>query len=308
MKTFYSWARAVEAAIRSMDRGEVGLLSLDVFDTLLLRTTDPELVIDATSNWLAQTLGLSASEVRDTRLRAWSLQSATAVSKGLDPETPAEAYFATWLRMLVGHRIDEDDVAEATKDILAFEVALEKGCLTVNPAIVLLLKAAKQCAIPVIGVSDMYLESARIAQLLDYHGLLEYLTQVVSSADFGLQKRTGKIFGIGLGENGFYRHTAPSKVLHLGDDFTADGVMPVRSGIRSMHVYDAKAMTSRNKAFYLRRDHNAIVTLSDPADPRTASLKYDGLSSLNAVKLRLRTVRRLILKSPRVEALKSLVK
>ncbi|MNW19038.1 hypothetical protein D3C71_2188510 [compost metagenome] len=67
-------------------------------------------------------------------------------------------------------------------------------------------------------------------------------------------------------------------------------------------------MASRNKAFYLRRDHNATVTLSDPADPRTASLSHDGLSSLNAAKLGLRTVRRLILKSPRVEALKSLVR
>lgn len=308
MKTFYSWSRAVRSAIHRMDRGEVGLLSLDIFDTLLLRTTDPELVIDATSTWLAQCLGLSASEVRSARHRAWSLESATAVSKGLDPETPAEAYFRSWIRMLVGDRIDGDDIAEATRDTLEYEIELEKRCLTANTQIMPLLEAANQRRIPIVGVSDMYLESSRIKHLLEHHGILAFMDGVVSSADFGFQKRTGKIFGVGLGQAGFYRGVVASKVLHLGDDIAADGIMPLRSGIKSMPVYDLTAMKSRNRSFYLHRDHNAALAVSNPEDPGTAGLTHDRIKSSDTAKLNLRSIRRMILNSPRVEALKSLVR
>ncbi|MCS4089988.1 hypothetical protein [Rhizobium sp. BK176] len=308
MKTYYSWSCAVRAAIRSMDRGDVGVLSLDIFDTILLRTTDPELVIDATSHWLAQCLGLSASDVRSARNRAWSLESATAVSKGHDPETPAEAYFRTWIRLLVGERLSAEDIAEAANDTIAYEIELEKRCLIANAAILPLLKAARTRGIPVVGVSDMYLESSRIKQLLEHHDMMEFLSQVVSSADFGFQKRTGKIFGIGLADTGFYQGVEAPKVLHLGDDMTADGIMPMRTGIKSMPVYDVTAMKSRNRSFYLRRDHNAALAIANPVDPSTVTIDHDGMSSMDAAKLKMRSIRRMILKSPRVEALKNFVR
>lgn len=275
------------------------MLSLDVFDTLLIRLTDPDVVIDATCRWLAERTDTDLMTVQAARRRAGGLLSATAVSKGFDPETPAEHYFGTWVRMLVGDRIGNQAVELLAEEALSFELEAEKRCLSPNEAIIPLLDQAKQHGIPVVALSDMYLESSRIGLLLKHHGLSEYLSTVVSSADHALQKRTGRLFARGLAPGGFYDAVAAEDILHIGDDTQADGKMATAKGMQSILVYGLREMAARQRSFYMKRDYPELADMAVAGNPNVG-----GLRCSEKWVLALRSVRRLLIKSPMVQSVR----
>ncbi|MBY3150864.1 hypothetical protein HFO56_00275 [Rhizobium laguerreae] len=273
---------------------------MDVFDTLLMRVTDPDVVIDATCAWLASRTDAHLVTVQSARRRACGLLAATSVSKGFDPETPAEPYFSTWVRMLAGDRLGEPEIASLAAEALEFELDTEKLCLSPNEAVLPLLEQARKSGVPVIALSDMYLDSGRIGVLLEHHGLAGYLSAVVSSADHSLQKRTGRLFEYGLSGEGFYAGATASDILHIGDDTHADGKMPTAKGMQSILVYDFREMCSRQLSFYLKRDYPTIAARTI----ETGGSAFGQLRGLERAVLVTRSVRRLLIKSPLVQCLR----
>ncbi len=275
MKRFYSWKTAVAAARDAIDEDSISVLSLDIFDTILIRTTEPRLVIEGTCRWLAGRFGIDPAAVMAARLRAVNLLGATNLSHGLDPETPTAALFPVWIRLLAESILSQDDISSIAAETVAFELRSEELCLVPNPEVETLLAYAVERGVRTVAVSDMYLESGHLVELLTAHGIIHLLDQVVSSADFSSQKRTGRIFDIGLGEGGFYNGVRSARILHVGDDLTADGTMPQSKGMESYVVYDRDAMTSRNRAFYMHRDHRQL-SIASALVARANSSSRDG--------------------------------
>ncbi|MDW9478663.1 hypothetical protein GOB57_08090 [Sinorhizobium meliloti] len=233
----YSWNDAADLIRSEIVSGRVRHLSVDVFDTLLFRTTAPESVTEATARFLSGRLGVSLERAVTARGDAWSKESAEAVHAGKDPDARSASLFKRWIGLL-----GQDDASEVAEAALAFELECETACLAPNPQMIEVLELAKAKGVEITALSDMYLSPAEVSSLLSAHGMRHLVRRVVTSGYLGRQKRTGRLF------DWFLECTAGTDgLLHVGDDPVADGTMPAARGIRAISVFDRKRMLARQR-------------------------------------------------------------
>lgn len=112
----------------------------------------------------------------------------------------------------------------------AVECALELQAAVANDT---LLRAAKLChkrGQAVYAVSDMYLPAAQITAMLKRCGF-DFLDGVFVSCEYGVQKRSGKLFQVFLQQTGL----RAQDVLFVGDSWRADVLGAGVNGIRALH-------------------------------------------------------------------------
>lgn len=83
----------------------------------------------------------------------------------------------------------------------------------------------------VIFISDMYLPLSVIKEILDIVGIKTY-EKIYLSSEIFKTKRTGKLFDYVIKDLG----VSSKDIVHLGDDFKSDVMMPKRSGIASVKI------------------------------------------------------------------------
>lgn len=238
-RTVYSWSEASRVIRSSIEHGTISHLSVDVFDTLLIRTTTPESVISATARFVGKRIGKPIDVVIEARRQAWAKECERACQAGRDPDAESISLFRAWIAGLADHGTDQDGLSA---DALEYELNSEKACLASNPAMVDVLETAKDCGVSVTALSDMYLSPEQVGSLLETHGLRHLVGEVITSGYLGFQKRTGRLFD-------WYAAGRPSLagLLHVGDDLTADGRMPASRGITSIVVFDRARMAARHR-------------------------------------------------------------
>ncbi len=219
--------RRLNAARQLLDSGAVAVLSLDIFDTLLLRDRTAELERFAgTAKCQASRFPrFSPQELYDARALAHRLAYQSVPPVQGCREASAERIFTIMARIL-------GLPADAIPALMEEELDYEAAHLRPDPVIVELAEQARSRGVPVIAVSDMYWGGRDLSSLLER--LLpapRMIQKVYSSSDFGVSKASGMLFDHVLRELG----CAPEALLHLGDDFQADFLSPfVRHGIRSV--------------------------------------------------------------------------
>ena len=219
--------RRLNAARQLLDSGAVAVLSLDIFDTLLLRDRTAELERFAgTAKCQASRFPrFSPRELYDARALAHRLAYQSVPPVQGCREASAERIFTIMARIL-------GLPADAIPALMEEELDYEAAHLRPDPVIVELAEQARSRGVPVIAVSDMYWGGRDLSSLLER--LLpapRMIQKVYSSSDFGVSKASGMLFDHVLRELG----CAPEALLHLGDDFQADFLSPfVRHGIRSV--------------------------------------------------------------------------
>ncbi|HLO39639.1 MAG TPA: hypothetical protein VK176_01350 [Phycisphaerales bacterium] len=133
-----------------------------------------------------------------------------SVSLAIPSISPVEAHaIASWLReveLAQEHRITEADPHAAT----------------------VLAAAGGQCK---VGLSDFYLDSADLSALIAAKAPHIKLDDVVTSAQVGLNKRSGRLFRYILDREGL----TPSQASHVGDNEHADVAVPASMGIHTVH-------------------------------------------------------------------------
>ncbi|MBX9635691.1 MAG: hypothetical protein K2X44_11980 [Magnetospirillum sp.] len=115
---------------------------------------------------------------------------------------------------------------------MAVELAYEKTVLSANRPLLGLLEEFRSSGMVVAAVSDTPLESADLAQLLDHAGAGTPFTRLYASAEIGLTKRDGHLFGHLCRTEG----VAPTHILHMGDHPWSDVEMPRRHGYNTLHL------------------------------------------------------------------------
>ncbi len=191
------------------------VLSLDVFDTLLLRDNSSEVTrfcefgaamaalaggdVSADQAFLARLLGTQAT------------YRATTAVDGCREGSLSEIH-RTASRLLVGG----DHLADA---FLQAELDAEQPRLSLNPLLVSYVADFKSRGGRVVLVSDMYMHRAQIRQLLDGCGFdMGLVDLLISSADTKVSKGSGGIFPLVEQALG----AAPRDFVHLGDSFRGD--------------------------------------------------------------------------------------
>lgn len=269
----YSWNDAADLIRSEIASGRVRHLSVDVFDTLLIRTTAPESVIEATARFVSGRLGVSLERAVAARADAWTKESADAVHAGKDPDAESASLFKRWIGLL-----GQDNVSEVAKAALAFELDCEAACLAPNPQMIAVLELAKATEVEITALSDMYLSPAEVSSLLSAHGMRHLVGKVVTSGYLGRQKRTGRLFDWFLEWNG------TEGLLHVGDDPAADGTMPAARGIRAISVFDRKRMLARHRLAAARTAPAKKAALSALQTHVPTSVAHDvGFSRLGPV-------------------------
>jgi FMN phosphatase YigB (HAD superfamily) len=218
-------ARLVEAfdLVRS---GEISVLSLDVFDTILWRrVADP---VDAFGLLAARLRerGLLADGVRDAEVAA--LREAAekrarrdALARGEGREVTLEQIHSLLPRSLLARDVPAAELAE-------LECEVERGLLVPDLDVVALVRAAREAGKTVVAVSDTYFSERQVRNLLARGPLAaERFDRVFVSSAHATGKGEG-LFSVVLEELG----RPPGEILHVGDNHDADVVAARRLGIR----------------------------------------------------------------------------
>ncbi|MBX3428469.1 MAG: hypothetical protein KF779_02680 [Hyphomonadaceae bacterium] len=240
---------ALRAAFRASG---AQVLSLDVFDTFLLRDNQSE----ARRFW---ELSKKVRDfLRDKHVRARELTAEDFLIARVDG---MRISYRT-RREVKGCREGAlEDVVKIVRRALALpadfdnalvqeEIEYEAGTLTSNRALVDLAREVKASGGRVILVSDMYLSSAQIAAILEHvdTGAARCVDTIFSSCDLIVSKRSGRIFR----EIERRMELGPSDFFHIGDSLLGDVAKPREAGWSSLH-FPVSIAESREREVDLMR-------------------------------------------------------
>lgn len=227
-------ARAITAEIASKISSPQGVISFDVFDTLLLRNHRAELtrfyeVAGLVATHLqSRQIQVSQADVLCGRLLANRLSYRLSVAReGCREGTIADIY-----RVLLT-QLQVPDSATLIDECIDIELTYEVSQLTVNQPLMQLIHAHVARGGRAIYVSDMYLGASHINTLFARLGVdVELFTATYSSADTILSKRSGKIWPWLLNE----LQVAASQMVHVGDSLVSDYQSPHAHGITAVYL------------------------------------------------------------------------
>ncbi|CAO3441359.1 hypothetical protein [Azospirillum endophyticum] len=264
MNTVPPWADALPFPHECFSaHGWPELISLDVFDTLLLRQVDtPAAVFDE--------VGRRALE-------------AGLVDRGLTPPLFRLARQAAERRareLRAGGEVDILDIYRQGAfgdpgQLAALELAVEQELLFANPLMCRFLQKLAEYGVPVVLLSDMYIQAEDLQCLLRAAGVKDdwYRTLYVSCSHRA-SKREGGLFRILLKD---FAHISPDRILHIGDDPLGDVATARSAGLRAVHYAPSSAlsrMQDREKS--LSRLSAGSVSLPLRRLAALAGLRHDG--------------------------------
>lgn len=211
------------------------IVSVDIFDTLLLRTTKPEFArfLDIGIRQLAAlrrsglAVNLGAKDLLVVRLLA--AQAAYRNTEHVGGVREARyAEIAGILLKACGLPMSADLIKLLAQEELSFEAEH----LTPNLLLVDILGKARRKGRRVIGISDMYLSAEQIALLLHLKHLDGLLDTVYSSADFGYGKSATVLYTKVLE----LEEAEPAAMVHCGDNRVSDYEHAQKACVRAFHV------------------------------------------------------------------------
>lgn len=187
------------------------LASFDIFDTTLLRRCGrPEAV------WNALAENLFPKEM--------DLQEAFVVwRRNAQGETLEEKYDGIDSSFLYFSGIDKKGMMQA-------EEAVERAMLILNPSVCRLIEQRRAEGYRIAFISDMYLSSQFLRQVLESYGCCQAEDVVFVSCEHHARKDTGALYEV------VRQALHPSEWLHYGDNLRSDVKMARRKGIRAVHI------------------------------------------------------------------------
>ncbi|MDG1266900.1 MAG: glycosyltransferase [Ilumatobacter sp.] len=224
--------------------GDVDLVTSDVFDTVVTRAVARpndlfielaghlELPAHVTPAVFAQARREAERRARQQRSDARRIELLAnedePSSTGLDdhpditaPECTLDEIWSlmpsTWVSAAVGSAAELDVEASALRPI---------------PETIGLFQMARNCNVPVVLVSDIYLTGSQLAGLLERIGVdMRLVDEVVTSADHRLGKAHGLLERV-VAERG----VEPDRVMHVGDNEIADASTAEGLGAEAIHL------------------------------------------------------------------------
>lgn len=207
-------------------------ITVDVFDTVLLRRVYPEALQFALHGRrcvkiLRERTGIPLSPIAFATLRRSARRGIDSEHRhqGFDPEAGIEEIFRALLEQLLavqGKILPEQEKQEIIQLFIAEEIALEKRCLRPDHGLLRILASAKEKkGVRLYFLSDMYLSRMHITSLFEHFGIIGLFDGGMTSADLGYSKGSGKLYERVL-RGGVIDDFVPALNLHIGDHPHAD--------------------------------------------------------------------------------------
>lgn len=223
---------------------DVDILSLDIFDTLIIRACDEPSDI---FKFLAERG--KKDKIINQDIFPEDFCQIRIIAEKEARKTKEEIN----LNDIYMHMPDRLGNISAIKEM---ELEMEKKYCYLNPSIYSLIKYMKQLDKRVILVSDMYLNIEYMIDLLEVCGVdLKLLDKIFVSNEYKCSKLNGNLFRKVC--NTFDR-IEPQRILHIGDNHAADINGASLLGIKTIH-YNKLYKKDNDVLFYERIKFNGIL-------------------------------------------------
>jgi predicted HAD superfamily hydrolase len=224
--------RAVTVALDQLiatARDSFDVLSVDVFDTLLLRDSSVqrgrfrEVAVSLAAMLRARGVDVDVKTLFALRQRAHHFAyQAVSIER---PDGDATLVRISQIQTsLLG--LDPS----LTPLFIAAEFEVEQRHLAPNRRLIAFLQQLRRDGTRVVAISDMYLSGANIEDLLTRVVGSVPVDKVYASSDFGLTKQSGRLFAAVAAAEGI----ATAQMLHFGDHESADLAMARAAGCQAV--------------------------------------------------------------------------
>mgnify|MGYP001766888942 CR=1 FL=1 len=209
------------------------ILSLDVFDTFVLRDNSSELTRFYEIGGLMAKIVKERADKEVSQVDAFTARylgtkatyRASRTVRGCR-EGSLEELHRTASRLLVG----DTSLAES---FIKAELDYEATRLEQNPFLVQYLRDYRAAGGRAVLVSDMYMHATQVGALLSRLGIApEDYDLLMSSGDTKVSKASGGIFSLVESQMG----EGAERFVHVGDSFRGDLAQPVRRGWQALHL------------------------------------------------------------------------
>ena len=235
-QTYYSLTSLITAGKKKAK--EKDIISFDLFDTLLVRRIhDPDLVKLPVARFIAALaekteINIGWQNVQGLRDKIEQQQRAETGKKFDDHEACYPLFMQELLQTIFKDQFSESVLDEVTR----YELFMENSMLVPRQQLVDWIKELKDQGKRIFIISDMYLPATHMKVLVEHAGLLEYVEDVISSADTFLAKASGKGY-----EYIQKKYSLPKKQwIHVGDNSFSDGMRAVEFGIDALIINDPR--------------------------------------------------------------------
>ncbi len=143
-----------------------------------------------------------------------------------------------------------DEKLDIKEELLREEIEQEKKCIFINPEILPIFEKYKD--LRMCCISDFYMSADSLKELLDYLELPVKIEKIYSSADYLLNKRSGKLYKKAEEE----LKVKPEEHIHVGDNVYSDIEMAKSLGIETIKT------TKTNFDFIPEKRRNMNLDLS----------------------------------------------
>ncbi len=208
------------------------VLSLDIFDTLLLRACEKPSDIFRITGEKAEKSGVCNYSPK--QFEALRIYAEKRAYEQLDK----------------GSEISINEIYEQLPErvgdkqrILELELETEKEFCYINPIVMSLVEESLRKNKRIILVSNMYLAIDTIKDILRSVGFgISVVEDIFVSSEVRKRKNDGSLFSHILSE---LKDIRPSEIVHIGDNYSADIAGAERVGIRAIH-YDNRSLGLNN--------------------------------------------------------------
>ena len=206
---------------------EIRLVTLDFWDTLVLRTRPADSAKLATARRICRELRASVSALE---LFARRVRIEAELAKSNDH---GEYHISDVVRLLLESLIDEVD-AELVAELVSAEIDDECRHTRLNPEAVRYLNDLRQGSgeRSIAVLSDFYMSGSDLRKILEHHGIDSGGLHFVSSCDFKASKRLGDLYGL---VHRTFDVTA-SEHFHVGDNEFSDVEMAKKNGVQAYYL------------------------------------------------------------------------
>jgi len=206
---------------------EIDYISFDVFDTLLKRN-----VLNPKDVFVLMEYQLNYKYPNFSKRRVEAERQARQLSSR-EEITLAEIYQCF-------NGIEKKDIDK----IINLELEIEKSVLTINKDILPIYKDCLKKGKTIYIISDMYIDIEMLEDILKEKGIFGY-KKIYLSSQYKLTKRSGNLYKKFLKDE----NIQPENVIHIGDSYVSDKIIPQKIGIHAVHI------PTHKKRSYFKNDY-----------------------------------------------------
>ena len=199
----------------------IDVVSFDIFDTLLLRTTRKTYQVFDRAYELAKECFPEYISARDWRAIRMTLP--TIAKKKKDSSYVSLSDYLNEVPFFV------KDIEKLHKA----EINAEKESVVLNPDIISILRECKNAhGKKIILISDKYLTKMEICDILISANMdMELIDNIFISVEYGKRKSKGDLYQFVSQEI----ECEPDRILHIGDNYVSDYLNAKKAGYRALH-------------------------------------------------------------------------